>query len=103
MSAEYQQCLFHNPAEVDTIVLFPRILRSAQLCLLKIVTLSHCCNCLNKMIPSDNFCFQLSSAVLGGPSSEMDVPDVSRIQSEPESETTHTGAGAAETEKVIHD
>ena len=33
----------------------------------------------------------------------MDVPDVTRIQSEPESETTHTGAGAAETEKVIHD
>lgn len=51
VSAEYQQCLFHNPAEVDTIVLFPRILHSAQLCLLKIVTLSHCCNCLNKMIP----------------------------------------------------
>ena len=29
------------------------------------------------------------------------APDVSRIQSEPESETNHAGAGAAETEKVI--
>ena len=39
--------------------------------------------------------------MLGGPGLEMDIPDVSRIQSEPESVTPHTGAGAAETEKVI--
>ena len=39
--------------------------------------------------------------MLGGPGLEMDVPDVSRIQSEPEPETSNTGAGAAETEKVI--
>lgn len=46
---------------------------------------------------------KLSGTVLGGPGLEMDTaPDVSRIQSEPESETHPAGAGAAETEKVAN-
>ena len=44
VSAEYHDCLFHVQAEADTSMLFSRNLYSTQPCLLKIVTLTHCCN-----------------------------------------------------------